>query len=264
MEVIITTDAAAVGRVAAELIADVVRQTPDPVLGLATGSSPVAAYRELATLVAAGRLDLSRTRGFALDEYVGIPEDHPESYASVIRRDVVEPLGMDPDLVRVPDGRAADVHLAAAEYDAAIRDAGGIDVQILGIGTNGHIGFNEPSSSLASRTRVKTLAERTREDNARFFDSLDDVPMHCITQGIGTILESRRAVLMAQGAAKADAVAAAIEGPVTAMCPGSALQLHPDAIVVVDEAAASKLTLVDYYRYAAAHKHAVPGADTQA
>ena len=168
-------------------------------IGLATGSSPLAIYAELAAQVRDGSLDPSRMRGFALDEYVGIPEDHPESYASVLRREVVEPLGLDPSQVVVPDGRATDLEAACAAYEAAIREAGGVDLQILGIGANGHIGFNEPTSSFASRTRLKTLAPQTRADNARFFDEPDEVPTHCLTQGLGTIMEARELLLVAQG-----------------------------------------------------------------
>ncbi|ROQ37490.1 glucosamine-6-phosphate deaminase [Frondihabitans sp. PhB188] len=254
MEVIVKPTPAEVGRTASALIARVSREKPEAVLGLATGSSPLGIYESLAALVDAGDLDLSRASGFALDEYVGIPLDHPESYASVIARDVVGPLGMDPSRVRVPDGRASDIEAATRDYDEAIRSAGGIDVQILGIGANGHIGFNEPSSSFASRTRIKTLAPSTREANARFFDDPADVPTHCLTQGLGTILEAKRVVLVAQGAAKADAVAAMVEGPLSAMCPGSALQLHEHATIVVDEAAAARLTLRDYYDYTYANK----------
>lgn len=249
MEVVVVRDAAEVGRVSAALVAQVVTRDPEAVLGLATGSSPTGTYASLAARVAAGELDLRRASGFALDEYVGIPLGHPESYASVLRRDVVEPLGMDPARVHVPDGRADDLEAAATAYEAAIVAAGGVDLQILGIGTNGHIGFNEPTSSFASRTRIKTLAPRTRADNARFFDDPQQVPTHCMTQGLGTILDARTVVLVAQGEGKAAAVAGAVEGPLSAMCPGSALQLHPHATVVVDEAAASQLTLVDYYRY---------------
>jgi len=256
VEIIVLPDAAEVGRVAALKIAQVVERRPEAVLGLATGSSPTDIYASLARRVAAGELDFSRASGFALDEYVGIPLEHPESYASVIRRDVVEPLGMDPARVRVPDGRAADVEAAAEEYDAAIAAAGGIDVQILGIGANGHIGFNEPTSSFASRTRIKTLAPQTRADNARFFDDPDQVPTHCLTQGLGTILDAHEVVLVAQGERKAAAVAGMVEGPLSAMCPGSALQLHRHATIVVDEAAASRLTLVDYYRHTYENKPA--------
>lgn len=254
MEVVIVPTPAAVGRVAAAKVAAVVTGDPEPVIGLATGSSPQGIYTELSRRVAAGTLSFATARGFALDEYVGIPLDHPESYARVIARDVVGPLGFDPARVRVPDGRAIDLERAAKEYEEAIVAAGGIDIQILGIGANGHIGFNEPTSSFASRTRIKTLAPRTREDNARFFTSLEDVPTHCMTQGLGTILDARELVLVAQGETKAAAIAAAVEGPLSSFVPGSALQLHRHATVVVDEAAASQLQLRDYYRYTYAHK----------
>ena len=163
---------------------------------------------------------------------------------------------MDPANVHVPDGSAADLAAACADYEARIAGIGPVDLQILGIGANGHIGFNEPTSSFASRTRIKTLAPKTRADNARFFDTPDQVPMHCLTQGLGTILTARTLVLVAQGEAKADAVARMVEGPVSSMCPGSALQLHPDANVIVDEAAASRLALGEYYRYTFAHRPA--------
>ncbi|GAA4673463.1 glucosamine-6-phosphate deaminase [Frondihabitans cladoniiphilus] len=254
MEIVILESPAEVGRVAAALVGKVVTDRPDAVLGLATGSSPLGIYRSLAARVAEGELDFSRASGFALDEYVGIPLTHPESYAAVIARDVIEPLGLDPARVRVPDGRADDLEAAAVEYDGAIRTAGGVDIQILGIGANGHIGFNEPTSSFASRTRIKTLAPSTREANARFFDDPAQVPTHCLTQGLGTILEAKRVVLVAQGAAKAHAIAAAVEGPLSAMCPGSALQLHEHATIVVDEEAAAELALAEYYRYTYAHK----------
>jgi glucosamine-6-phosphate deaminase len=256
VEVIILPTAEEVGRAAAAHVAAAVARDPEAVIGLATGSSPSALYADLRRRVEAGEVSFARARGFALDEYVGIPLEHPESYASVIARDVVGPLGFDPARVRVPDGRAANLDAAAQEYDRAIRDAGGIDVQILGIGANGHIGFNEPTSSLASRTRIKTLAPATRAANARFFASLDDVPTHCMTQGLGTILEAGRLVLVAQGEGKAAAVAAAVEGPLSAFAPGSALQLHEHAVVVVDEAAASRLALTDYYRHTHAGKPA--------
>ncbi|WP_254786900.1 glucosamine-6-phosphate deaminase [Curtobacterium sp. MCBA15_001] len=254
MEIIILPTPAEVGRVAAAKIASIVADKPTAVIGLATGSSPQGIYQDLQRRIAAGEISFAQARGFALDEYVGIPLDHPESYASVIARDVVGPLGFDASRVRVPDGRATDIEFAAKEYDAAIRAAGGIDVQILGIGANGHIGFNEPTSSFASRTRIKTLAPSTREANARFFDSLDQVPTHCMTQGLGTILEARQLVLVAQGSTKAAAVAAAVEGPLSSFVPGSALQLHQHATVVVDEAAAADLQLGDYYRYTYEHK----------
>lgn len=251
-EVLIVADAAAAGAVVADEIVRLIRADPETALGLATGSTPLPVYEALTSRL--NGIDVSRVRGFALDEYVGIDPDHPESYRSVITREVVEPLGLDPARVRVPDGSLDGIEHAGEDYERALTEAGGIDLQILGIGTDGHIGFNEPGSSFASLTRVKTLTEQTREDNARFFDSIDEVPRHCITQGLGTILRARHLVLLAFGAGKAAAVAAAIEGPMTASLPGSAIQLHPHATVVIDEAAASALAHADYYRYTFANK----------
>ena len=248
MEIVILPTPAEVGRIAAGKIAAIISARPTSAIGLATGSSPQGIYSDLARRVGAGEISFEQARGFALDEYVGIPLEHPESYASIINRDVVRPLGFDPTRVRVPDGRASDLEYAAKEYEAAIRTAGGIDIQILGIGANGHIGFNEPTSSFASRTRIKTLAPRTREDNARFFPTLDDVPRHCLTQGVATILAARHLVLMAFGKGKAEAVHHLAEGPVSAMWPATALQLHPHVTVFVDDAAASRLQLGAYYR----------------
>ena len=254
MEIVVLDTAEEVARVAADRIAALVRRRPEAVLGLATGSSPLGTYGELARRVARGDLDLSRVRAFALDEYVGIPAGSPQGYAAVLDREVVRPLRLDPARVRVPDGSADDLETAADVYESAIREAGGVDLQLLGIGANGHIGFNEPTSSFTSRTRVKTLTARTRADNARFFASADDVPVHCLTQGLGTILDARELLLVAQGAAKAAAVAAAVEGPLTSMCPGSALQLHPRATVLVDAAAGARLQLLDHYRWTWANK----------
>ena len=254
MEIVILPTPADVGRLAARKIAQVIARLPSAVVGLATGSSPLAIYAELAAHVQAGTLDVRQVRGVALDEYVGIPADHPESYLSVITRQVTRPLGLDPGNVFVPDGRAADIPAACAAYEARIRDLGGVDIQILGIGANGHIGFNEPTSSFASRTRIKTLAPQTRADNARFFDTPDDVPTHCLTQGLGTIMDASELVLVAQGEAKAEAIAGAVEGPVSSMCPGSVLQFHEHAYVIIDEAAASALTLGDYYKHTYANK----------
>ena len=239
-EVIIVKDQDEAGELYARCVADLIKGKPDAVLGLATGSSPLAAYRHLAAMVKAEDIDVSKVRGFALDEYIGLPLTHPESY---------HPL---------EDGER--IAHAGPEYDAAIEAAGGIDVQILGIGTDGHVGFNEPGSSLASGTRVKTLAEQTRVDNARFFDDdINQVPTHCITQGIGTILKARHLVLLAFGEGKAEAVEETCEGGVSAFCPASALQLHPHATIIVDEAAASRLRHKDYYKYAFEHKPAWQG-----
>ncbi|GAA2530920.1 glucosamine-6-phosphate deaminase [Microbacterium mitrae] len=256
-EVVIVADREAAGRLVADEIAGLVRANPQAVLGLATGSTPLPVYEALRTALA--DVDVSQVRGFALDEYVGIDPAHHESYRSVITREVVEPLGLTPQNINVPSGAVDGIEHAGADYEAKIDAAGGIDLQILGIGTDGHIGFNEPGSSFASRTRVKTLTEQTRSDNARFFASKDEVPMHCITQGLGTILRARHLVLLAFGEGKADAVAAAVEGAVSASMPASAIQLHEHVTVVVDEAAASKLSRADYYRYTYANKPAWQG-----
>ncbi|WDH79598.1 glucosamine-6-phosphate deaminase [Microbacterium esteraromaticum] len=256
-EVVILPSKAEAGALIADEIVRLIDTVAEPVLGLATGSTPLPVYEALRDRLAGH--DVSHLRGFALDEYVGIDPAHPESYRSVITREVIEPLGLDPDRIRVPNGAIESVEHAGADYEAAIAAAGGVDLQILGIGTDGHIGFNEPGSSFASSTRVKTLTERTREDNARFFDSIDDVPRHCVTQGLGTILRAKHLVLLAFGEGKARAVAGAVEGPVSAILPASAIQLHPHVTVVLDEAAASELKLADYYRYSYENKPAWQG-----
>ncbi|WP_203568520.1 glucosamine-6-phosphate deaminase [Aestuariimicrobium ganziense] len=248
MEVIICSSGEDVARIAAERIVDAIAGRDEPVLGVATGSSPLTIYADLARRIDAGELDLSRAHAFALDEYVGLPADHPQSYAATIKATVTEPLRMDPSRVHVPDGMADDLIAACEDYEQAIVAAGGIDAQILGIGANGHIGFNEPTSSFTSRTRMKTLAETTRVANQRFFTNGVPVPVHCVTQGLGTIMEARTIVLVAMGEGKAEAVAQAVEGPVSAMWPASVLQFHRRASVIVDEAAAGRLALADYYR----------------
>jgi len=255
-EVVVVADAEAAGELAAESIQALIAAKPDAVLGLATGSTPLPVYRALARRIAASGTDVSHVRGYALDEYVGLPAGHPESYRSVITREVVEPLGLTPSLIHVPNGAIATIEHAGADYERAIAESGGVDVQLLGIGTDGHLGLHEPGSPFGSGHRVKTLTEQTRKDNARFFASEDDVPMHCITQGLSTILRARHLMLLAFGEGKAEALAGAVEGPVSASNPGSAIQLHPHVTVLVDEAAASRLRNIDYYRYAYDHKPA--------
>ncbi|MFB7172703.1 glucosamine-6-phosphate deaminase [Streptomyces sp. NPDC056254] len=255
MEVVIVPDAKAGGELIAEAMAALVRRKPDALLGVATGSTPLPVYEALARKAGAGEVDVSAARICQLDEYVGLPAGHPESYRAVVLREVVEPLGLTEASFMGPDGSAEDVAAACEAYDRALAEAGGVDLQLLGIGTDGHIGFNEPCSSLSSRTRIKTLTHQTRVDNARFFDDdLEQVPHHVITQGIGTILDARHLVLLATGEGKAEAVAQTVEGPLSALVPASALQLHRHATVVVDEAAASKLKLADYFRHTYADK----------
>src|SRR6476469_9171152 len=249
MEVIVLPDAKEIGGVAADAVASLLNQKPAAVLGLATGSSPLAIYDELATRCDAGLISFAQARGFTLDEYVGLPADHPERYRTVIDTVFVSRVDFGPDAVQGPDGLAADITDACAAYERAIQEAGGVDLQILGIGTDGHIAFNEPGSSPASRTRIKTLTQQTRVDNARFFGgNLDAVPTHCLTQGLATILAARHVVLVATGTGKAEAVHHMVEGPVTALWPGSILQHHPHVTVLLDGAAASRLQLADYYR----------------
>lgn len=227
-------------------------------LGLATGSSPVAAYRELISRHRSGRISFAAVRAFLLDEYIGLPEDHPQSYHHFIREQFTSRIDIPDDRVLSPDGSAPDPSVEAIRYDRAIALSGGVDLQILGIGSNGHIGFNEPASSLASRTRVKTLTESTIADNSRFFDAGEQVPVHVITQGLGTIMEARSLVLTATGEQKARAVRDMVEGPLSAHCPASILQMHPHATVVVDEAAASGLSQLDYYRFIQQQKERLP------
>ena len=255
MEVVIRQHEQQCGVTAADIIADAVA-CGATTLGLATGSSPLSVYRELIRRHRKGGLTFADVQAFLLDEYVGLPPGHPQSYAHVIRAEFTDHVGIASDRVHSPDGIAEDIFGAAQAYDALITDAGPIDVQLLGIGANGHIGFNEPGSSLGSRTRVKTLTEQTRRDNARFFASINEVPRHVITQGLGTICEARHLVLIATGSHKAEAVAAAVEGPLTASCPASVLQLHPHVTAVIDEAAAGQLKNVEFYRYALKHKPA--------
>ncbi|MFN8043479.1 MAG: glucosamine-6-phosphate deaminase [Mycobacterium sp.] len=249
MEVIIVEDPAAIGVIGADAIEVLLARKPAAVLGLATGSSPLAIYDELVARYEAGRLSFGRARGFTLDEYVGLPADHPERYRTVIDTVFVSRVDFAPGAVQGPDGLATDIPAACAQYEDAIAEAGGVDLQILGIGTDGHIGFNEPGSSLASRTRIKTLTRQTRIDNARFFDDdIEQVPTHCLTQGLGTIMAARHVILVATGRSKAEAVHHLVEGSVSAMWPASILQHHPHVTVLLDGAAARRLQLADYYR----------------
>lgn len=252
MEIIIQPDSEAATQVAARIIARRLREKPDAVLGLATGSTPLRLYRELIAL----RLDWRRVRTFNLDEYVGLPRTHPQSYHHFMWENLFQHVNIARRNVHIPDGNTRDIPRFCARYEAQIRAAGGIDLQLLGIGTDGHIGFNEPSSSLASRTRIKTLTPQTRRDNARFFGSEAQVPHHVITMGIGTIMEARDIVLLAFGAQKARAVAEAVEGPVTASNPASMLQMHASTKVCLDRPAARRLKRADYYQWVYANKPA--------
>ena len=245
MEIVIQPDADAAAAMATRIFANLIISKPDAVLGLATGSTPVPLYRKL---IADG-LDWSGITTFNLDEYIGIGPDHPQSYHAFMHENLFRHVNINPGNIHIPDGMASDPEAHCRAYEEKIHAAGGIDLQLLGIGTDGHIGFNEPTSSLASRTRIKTLTARTRSDNARFFADTGEVPVHVITMGIGTILQTRKVVLLATGKNKARAIAGALVGPVTSMNPASALQLHASAVACLDEEAASELTRCDYYRW---------------
>ena len=240
-------DAAAAGRVGADVVEAALRERPAPALGLATGSSPLPVYAELVRRHRDEGLSFATTRAFLLDDYVGLPPGHPQRYEAVIRRDLADRI----DLAHLdwPHGDAPDLPAECERYERAIAAAGGIDVQVLGIGRDGHLAFNEPGSALASRTRVKTLTAATRADNARFFGSPDEVPVHVVTQGLGTIGEARRLLLVARGEAKAAIVARALEGPVSASCPASVLQLHPRATVLLDPASAALLEHREHHEH---------------
>jgi glucosamine-6-phosphate deaminase len=249
MEIIIQPTPEDGSAIAASIVVRQLRENPQTVLGLATGSTPLLLYRELVRRHRERDLDFSRVTTFNLDEYVGLAPDHPQSYHRFMWENLFSQVNIDRDSVHIPDGMTGDIPGFCRRYEDRIAEAGGIDLQVLGIGTDGHIGFNEPTSSLASRTRIKTLTQETREDNARFFDSIDDVPKHVITMGIGTIMDARRCLLLAFGENKARAVAEMVEGAVTSMNPASMLQLHPVVKVVLDEPAASELKRADYYRW---------------
>jgi glucosamine-6-phosphate deaminase len=256
MDIIIRPDSQQASELAARIVARTVREKPHAVLGLATGNTPLQLYRNLVRMHREDELDFSGVTSFNLDEYVGVPPAHPSSFHSYMWAHLFSSINMPRERINIPDGMTQDIPAACRKYEQAIRSAGGIDIQVLGIGTNGHIGFNEPSSSLSSRTRIKTLTEETRSDTAAAFGGEDAVPNHVLTMGLGTIMDSKMCLLLAFGQKKARAVAQAAEGPVTAMVPGSVLQMHPRAIVILDDEAAAELKMADYYRWVDQHKPA--------
>ncbi|MEN7972876.1 MAG: glucosamine-6-phosphate deaminase [Verrucomicrobiota bacterium] len=250
MEIIINKDAQTGSCAAARVVARLVKEKPNAVIGLATGSTPLTLYKELIRMHKEEGLDFSEVRTFNLDEYIGLPADHEQSYRRFMNENLFSQINIKMENTHVPDGMAEDVPAFCAAYEQAIVDAGGIDLQVLGIGSDGHVGFNEPTSSFASRTRIKTLTQQTVADNARFFDGDESqVPHHCITMGIGTIMDARMNIMLAFGANKAEAVAATVEGPLAAIMPASILQQHPNAKVFIDEEAAADLKLADYYQW---------------
>ncbi|MEH6579316.1 MAG: glucosamine-6-phosphate deaminase [Amphritea sp.] len=246
MQVIIARSAQEVAQLGADYYARLLEKKHHAVLGLATGGTPVALYNELIQRCTNNELSFRDVRTFNLDEYVGLDPSHPQSYRYFMNKHLFDHVDIVTGNTHVPDGMA-DPELAAKRYEELIQDLGGIDLQVLGIGSNGHIGFNEPSSSLSSRTRIKTLMPETVSDNSRFFAADEFQPSLAITMGIGTILDARKVLLLATGAAKADAVQAMVEGPLAARCPASALQMHSDVVVIVDEEAAANLSQREYY-----------------
>jgi glucosamine-6-phosphate deaminase len=249
MEVIIKRDYGEICDEAASITLRAWQRKKNLVLGTATGRTPLGLYEKLIALFNKGEFDFSEVVTFNLDEYFGLEETHPQSFAYFMDSGLFRKINIRKENIHQLSGRPTDIEEHCRAYEQEIRSAGGIDIQILGIGRNGHIGFNEPTSSLASRTRLKSLTKETIEANAPAFASPNDVPRLCLTMGIGTILEARTILLLASGKEKAGIAARAIEGPVTASVPASALQLHPDVKVIIDEEAASNLALQDYYRW---------------
>jgi glucosamine-6-phosphate deaminase len=250
VEVIILKNADAVAKLGAQHITELVNKKNNAVLGLATGSTPIAMYQGLIELYQQGQVSFRDVTTFNLDEYIGIDTDNPQSYCSFMNKQLFDAIDINKVNTYLPSCAIDEnPHAIGVAYEEAIAQSGGIDLQILGIGSNGHIGFNEPTSSLASRTRVKTLTKSTVRDNNHLFADGEFQPHLAMTMGIATILASRRTLLLATGEQKAGALQQAIEGPVSAICPASALQLHEHATFIIDEAAASHLAYTDYYHW---------------
>ncbi len=258
MRVIVEPDQAGVSRRAAQFVAELVRRNPTCVLGLATGGTPLGMYAELIRMHRDEGLDFSRVVTFNLDEYVGLTQNHPQSYHYFMHENLFKHINIPVQNVYIPSGTTGNYAAFCQWYERRIEECGGIDLQLLGVGSDGHIAFNEPSISLGSRTRIKTLAQPTIQDNARFFEKIEQVPIYAITMGVGTILEARKILFLANGANKADAVAKAIEGPVTSMITASALQLHPDVIAFIDRPAAGQLSMIEYYEWIQAKSIGAP------
>ena len=249
MRVIIEKDYEAISRKAAEFVAEIVRNKPDCVLGLATGSTPIGLYKELIRMHKEEGLDFARVTTFNLDEYYGLAPAHDQSYHYFMHDNLFNYINVSPANIHVPSGTAPDVEVSCARYEEMIEEAGGIDIQVLGIGSDGHIAFNEPGSSLASSTGLVTLTEETVKDNARFFETAEEVPRFAVTMGVGTILETRKCLVLASGAKKAGIIAEAVEGPITSQITASALQMHPDTVVIVDEEASAAFKRREFYIY---------------
>jgi len=242
MLVIIKKNYDEMGVEGAKMVADLIRRKPNCVIGFATGGTPLGLYKELIRMHKEEGLDFSKVTTFNLDEYVGIPPEHSQSYHYFMWENLFKHINVDPRYVHIPQGMAKDVDEFCEWYEERIKYYGGLDLQILGIGANGHIAFNEPGSSLGSRTRIKTLKQETRWDNKRFFESHEEVPQYAITMGVGTIMDAKALLLLASGKGKAEAIRATVEGPITALYPATIVQMHRKAFIICDEGAASKLS----------------------
>ena len=255
MEIIIQSTYKQLATIASEIIRDALLKKPDLVLGLATGSTPIGLYKALVRMHKEDRLDFSSVTTFNLDEYVGIPCEHPQSYHTFMANHFFDHVNIPLKNRHIPQNTAENHEAFCAAYEEAIACAGGIDIQVLGIGTDGHIGFNEVGSSLASRTRIVTLTESTLVANASHFEGdVSAVPEMAITMGIGTIMKAKQCLLLANGTSKSEAIAKAVEGPITSMVPASILQMHPNTVTLIDESAASDLKEVEYYKRSYANK----------
>jgi len=249
MEVVIRPNADAAADLVARVIAQEMRSNPHLVMGLATGNTMEAVYARLVQMYREEGLDFSACRTFNLDEYVGLSSNHANSYRHYMNHHLFLQVNIDLQNTHLPDGMAADLPAECANYERLIAENGGIDLQLLGIGQNGHLGFNEPLSAFRSRTRVKILSPVTRTQNAPLFARPDQMPHRAITMGVGSILDCRRCILLATGEEKATIVARAVEGPITSMISATALQLHPDCTLILDETAGSQLEESDYYHW---------------
>jgi len=257
MEVIITSGYDEICEKAARIIQQEWQKKNNLVLGLATGETPLGVYKKIIEMNQRKEIDFSSSIAFSLDEYLGLEEDHPQSFAFYMKENFFKHINIKMENIFRLEGKPPDIETHCQEYEEKIKSYGGIDIQILGIGRNGHIGFNEPGSSLSSRTRVKTLAEETIRDNARFFTDEQEVPRFCLTMGIGTVMEAKIIILLASGKGKSDAIKSCVEGAVTASVPASALQLHPRVKILVDEEAGSLLTNKEYFRWVFKNKERV-------
>ena len=254
MEVIITESKQAAEQTTAKIIASKVQNKPDALLGLATGRTMESLYSILIDMHRNDGLDFSRISSVNLDEYVGLAGEHEQSYRYYMNKHLFSQVNIKNENTHLPNGIAENIPSECARYEKIITDKGGIDLQLLGIGTDGHIGFNEPGSSLVSRTRIKTLTKETVDQNGAIFGDPDKVPRHALTMGVGTIMDAHQVVLLATGSSKAQIIADAVEGPITSWVTASALQMHKSTIVIVDEEAAAKLKNYDYYKWAYENK----------